>query len=297
VERAGNGIIDCVGSSDERIFCRNKYPYDYGRRYRCQNSNICITPFQVCDCHQDCPENDDETIACIWLNNGRQSFCNHHQFRCRNDEYLNGETKRCDLNHDCANGEDELFCNMIDKTHHTRLMIDKITEYPTVTRNALTYSDFIIWYCNHGIHVRSIINPPGFYCLCPNEYYGDRCQYQRKRLTVTLQLRTTSLLENHLSIYKIVIMLVRNTIPATIISHEQIVYTPLRHCLPTYIVQLLYPINESLILSINHTVHIHVFLAQTLIHRISWQFLVPFEFLPVNRIVKELIVPDADFIS
>jgi hypothetical protein len=296
VERAGNNIIDCIGSSDERTFCREKYPYDYARRYRCQNSNICITPLQVCDCHQDCPENDDETIACIWLNNGQDSFCNHHQFRCRNGKYLNGATKRCDDNYDCDNDEDELFCDLIDKTDHTPFTIENITEYPAVSRNALTYSDFIIWHCNHGIYVRSLIDPPGFYCLCPNEYYGDRCQFQRKRLSVTLQLRTTSLLETHLSIFKIVIMLVRNTNPTTILSHEQIMYTPLRYCLPTYVVHLLYPINESLHLSINHTVHIHAFIAQTLLHRKSWQFPVPFEFLPVNGMAKRLIVPDATFI-
>ncbi|CAF5154471.1 unnamed protein product, partial [Rotaria sp. Silwood1] len=68
--KAADGSIDCVGSTDERAFCRIKYKNNRMNRYRCRNSDICITPFQVYDCHQDCPENDDETLACIWINNG-----------------------------------------------------------------------------------------------------------------------------------------------------------------------------------------------------------------------------------
>ena len=295
IERAGNGIVDCLGSSDERTFCRSKYPYDYAHRYRCKNSNICISPVQVCDCHQDCPENDDEILACIWLNNGQQlSICNQQQFRCRNGRYVNGQENRCDDIADCDDGEDELFCNLIDRALDRQLVIKDIKEYPVVARNLLSNPDFITWYCNHGLYVRSAIDPPGFYCLCPNEYYGDRCQFQRKRLTVILLIRTASLLDMQSSIFKIVVMLIRNTTPITIVSHEQIVYTPLQYCQPTYMITLLYPINESLRSFINHTVHVHAFDAQTLKHRISRQFPISFEFLPVNRIVKELIVSDAD---
>ncbi|CAF1584221.1 unnamed protein product, partial [Adineta steineri] len=71
LSKANDGIINCIGSIDERSFCRSKYPYDYVLRYRCLNSNVCISLFQICDCHQDCPLNDDETIACRWMNNGQ----------------------------------------------------------------------------------------------------------------------------------------------------------------------------------------------------------------------------------
>ncbi|CAF3814293.1 unnamed protein product, partial [Rotaria sp. Silwood1] len=57
------------------------------RRYRCHNSDLCITPLQVCDCHQDCPENDDETLACIWSNNGQKSFCDKSKFRCHDERH------------------------------------------------------------------------------------------------------------------------------------------------------------------------------------------------------------------
>ena len=96
-ERANDGRIDCLGSSDERVFCRLKFPNDPVRRYRCRNSDVCISPFQVCNCHNDCPENDDEIEACSWLNNGRETDCKSEQFRCRNGDYVEGVTRnRCD---------------------------------------------------------------------------------------------------------------------------------------------------------------------------------------------------------
>jgi hypothetical protein len=70
LREANDGIIHCIGSTDERSFCRLKYPYESVYRYRCQNSDKCISPYQVCNCYQDCPLNDDEEIACLWINNG-----------------------------------------------------------------------------------------------------------------------------------------------------------------------------------------------------------------------------------
>jgi hypothetical protein len=45
---------------------------------------VCIPRIEICDCHQNCPENDDEIIACHWLNNGQAAMCNPDIFRCRN---------------------------------------------------------------------------------------------------------------------------------------------------------------------------------------------------------------------
>ncbi|CAF4684641.1 unnamed protein product [Rotaria socialis] len=89
-EQAGNGIINCVGSIDEPQFCRMKYAEQPEHRFRCRNSDICITRDQTCDCHQDCPENDDEETACEWINNGRATYCYGKQFRRRNGKIVSG---------------------------------------------------------------------------------------------------------------------------------------------------------------------------------------------------------------
>jgi len=36
VKKINNNQIDCLGSSDERDFCRKHYPFDFARRYRCK---------------------------------------------------------------------------------------------------------------------------------------------------------------------------------------------------------------------------------------------------------------------
>ena len=88
IRRAGDDIVDCVGSVDEREFCRTLYPHEHIRRYRCRNANICIPFTKICDCLQDCPENDDETTACHWLNNGNEPSCDRDEFRCRDNTYI-----------------------------------------------------------------------------------------------------------------------------------------------------------------------------------------------------------------
>lgn len=89
-QQAGDGIDNCVGSMDEQNFCRTAYFDKPQKRFRCRNSNICITHDQICDCYDDCPEKDDETIACHWRNNGRETVCHKEYYLCRNGEYIAG---------------------------------------------------------------------------------------------------------------------------------------------------------------------------------------------------------------
>ncbi|UJR17958.1 hypothetical protein I4U23_004857 [Adineta vaga] len=300
-ERIGDGIIDCVGSLDEREFCRIHFPYEFMRRYRCQNSTKCILIEEICDCHQHCPLDDDETIACHWLNNGRETNCDPNLFRCRNGQYaptISFITRCYDSSLTCNEKESQLFCDLNDRSTSRPFLTIDMKEIPELKNNRLIRSlskdiDIIHWYCNRGVYVYSPNSPLGFYCMCTDSYYGDRCQFQRKRIAVFLQLRTTSLFNSLLPLYKIVILLVRNNSSNSIISHDQILYTPYRYCLPRYLIQLYYPINQSLFPLINHSVHIHVFVAKTLEYRTSWIFPVPFEFLPVNRIAKQLYIPDS----
>ena len=303
VRQAGNGTVDCVGSVDEREFCRTLYPYEHTRRYRCRNANMCILLTEICDCLQHCPENDDETTACHWLNNGREPLCDQNQFRCRNNVYIN-EISRVSLCHDspydkCADAEHLLFCDQLDNAASQPIITNDIEEYPPtqnrlVVRRFTDDEQFVRWYCNRGVYVRSSVDPPGFYCFCPDSYYGDRCQYQRKRLGIHLQIRSTSLFDPSRSTVKLVILLVRHGETDRIISHEQTVYTPQRFCLPRFAIPLYYPINESLLSPTNHSVHIYAFSALALEFRAMWKFPLSFEFLPVNRIAKQLLIPDSN---
>jgi len=65
LNRTGDGIIDCIGGTDERLtnICQETYPIDIRKRFYCMNSSKCIDPDQVCDTIIDCPFKDDEQIC------------------------------------------------------------------------------------------------------------------------------------------------------------------------------------------------------------------------------------------
>ena len=292
--QAGDGIIHCLSSVDERAFCRSQYPHEHVRRYRCRNSDECISPFQVCDCRQDCHENDDETLACLWLNNGQKPWCDPKTLRCRNGKlyYDLRRNFRCDgLFTRCADGEDELFCELTDAAFGEQIHFTEMEEYPNRPAARLPRSNHLLaWHCNRGLHVRSSDTSSGFVCLCPTYYYGDRCQFQRKRLTMIFQVQLTGASNRQSPSLRFVVLLVRQNNTLNILSHEEFLFNPLQYCLPKYIAHLAYPIHDPLLSSANDSVHIHAFAASTLEQRGSWTFPVPFHFLPVSRIVKRLLV-------
>ena len=70
-ERMNDGIIDCLGSSDEPRFCREFYPLKRNyQRFRCQNSDLCLLIEDLCDGIVTCPNGDDEF------------FCQKQRFLC-----------------------------------------------------------------------------------------------------------------------------------------------------------------------------------------------------------------------
>jgi hypothetical protein len=44
LSRAGDGIIDCLGGTDERQFCHHMHAHDIDRRYLCLNNRTVIVP-------------------------------------------------------------------------------------------------------------------------------------------------------------------------------------------------------------------------------------------------------------
>ncbi|CAF3864961.1 unnamed protein product [Rotaria magnacalcarata] len=203
----------------------------------------------------------------------------------------------------CSDGEDLLFCEFNTKQLFvSNFGISNIAEYPNKKPNRLIrqplllnsskWSDHVLWHCNAGMYVRSKIDPPGFFCLCPNYYYGERCEFQRKRITLKLQLQAPDIFDHISPIFKFVVLVTRHSDTNEILSHEQFIYAPRQFCLPRYVTQLLYPINDSFSSFYNHSIYVHAFVAQTLEHHMSWQFPLSFEFLPVRRIVKRLVLPE-----
>ncbi|CAF0932387.1 unnamed protein product [Didymodactylos carnosus] len=193
LEKAGDGVIDCLGASDERhMYCGSEWG-----RYKCLNSSKCIHPHQLCDRRHDCPLNDDEDT------------CNYNGclvgefFPCKST--CLSRNSRCDGVIDCLpEGEDEWLCDLMDRRKYKPLTtID--TEYLsarslktgthsengffTVSNERHTRNDdHTVFYCYRGVLISSE-DAPFEHCLCSPAYYGSRCQYQRERISVVIQKR------------------------------------------------------------------------------------------------------------
>ncbi|CAF3828814.1 unnamed protein product, partial [Rotaria sp. Silwood1] len=181
----------------------------------CKNASICISPFQICDCRRDCPFNDDEERPlCPWNN----SSCLSIYFPCTDvvpeEGILINSIYRCDGETDCINGEDEWLCDLIDqsesRTFTSKNLLDFVPILPKNNQIQPPQSVWLSWYCNRGILVKSTIQDKEFKCLCPPAYYGDRCEYQRKRLNVILELRASTMIERT-SVFKLLIFLVQKS--------------------------------------------------------------------------------------
>ncbi|CAF4675885.1 unnamed protein product, partial [Rotaria sp. Silwood2] len=83
------------------------------------------------------------------------------------------------------------------------------------------------WYCNRGVFVYFNDNKTKK-CLCPPSYFGERCQWQNQRVSLTVQLVRRAHTYT-IAVFQIIIMLINEQRQITS-YHEQIMYSPKRDC-------------------------------------------------------------------
>ena len=268
-----NSTIECQGAFDKRTHCRKRHPESAGQRYKCRNETKCVDPQSACECRY-------EKDACAGIIG-------------------------------CALGIDDIFCQLTDikKQKRNYLMLSNVRNYPknAVTtwpiananasllrpqsvlvgkhRNAMDVLH--AYHCNRGIYVE-VGRQLNDQCFCPWSYYGDQCQYQSQRVSLTLQFKGYSGQERA-KVFAVVIFLVGDR-DETIYSFEQIVYIPIYQCSDKFNIYLLYgdrPKDESQ----NYSVRIHVYNKENLKYRASWLFPIRFVFMPVNCLAVQLLLP------
>ncbi|UJR14502.1 hypothetical protein I4U23_001498 [Adineta vaga] len=219
LEKLGDGHIDCLGAIDEQNsedFCHRTTML--GRNFKCLTSDTCIPYLSICDVR--CPNPVDDNIVCY----GKERFPNcsdpYLDFTC-----FDGKCARqswCDNIPKCTHGEDEYLCythnespkKIIESIHRRskeihldyKSQLFQLPRFPvqtnkTISINSSTTREFknlistdslnissssVSYQCNRGIGIftqnKSIV------CFCPQQYYGDRCQYYNDRITLMFHM-------------------------------------------------------------------------------------------------------------
>ncbi|CAF0832608.1 unnamed protein product [Adineta ricciae] len=146
----------------------------------------------------------------------------------------------------------------------------------------------LIEHCNRGlvIYEGKSYEPK---CLCPPNYFGDRCQWQNQRVSLTLQLRALGPYGQKLTRFHVLIYLI-NDEDEIIHDYAHISYIPSIDCNTKYNRYLLYPTQPKDTNS-TYSIRIDAYDSITRNHYASWHLAIPFPFLPVNRLSTQIRMP------
>ncbi|CAF2529447.1 unnamed protein product [Rotaria sp. Silwood2] len=238
VHQAGNEIVDCLGSTDEKTFCRLTHPKNPELRYKCWNEKICVSDKYFCKeklCYFERLHNCSNDITGVISRLGEDN-------NLRFPEYEHVMIERSQTN---------VFSLIIQKIfllHPTQAMLDLKTsseQSNSLTELTMNQENMILnkqfqndrsVACNRGIGIYVGI-PMKIHCLCPPSYYGDRCQFQSQRVSLILQFSQVCK-TNCQGIFGIIITLIDQD--NIIHDHEQLTYTTTYKCENKFFIYLLY---------------------------------------------------------
>jgi hypothetical protein len=296
MEKANDGIIDCIGAADEPKLCRAIENINSYQSFYCENHNSlpCLDAHLLCDTQSDCINNEDEQI-------------------CTSDDinmYYEFDSI-CTISY-------EFFGSDAAKTlcrrffpRETRLERDYFTlaEIQSSLKSNVIYRNNDIFprqhiinivqhyqqRCHRGLHLQVWLNKEKNIttstCLCPPSFYGDICQFQNERVSITMRCRVT--VDTVQTPLAIIISLIDNSEERIIHSYEQFTYVQTHHCDTKLHVYLLYstrPKNPTK----NYSVHIDVYEKISLNYRGSIIKPLLYPFLPIQRLSFILNIPFID---
>jgi hypothetical protein len=286
VDQAGDGKIDCLGATDEREHCRQiKSQSQDFTPYRCWNDTYCVAGecFGSLACETEVGRTSTYS-ACI-NNPDIQTVFNNLMV----DEILVG-IKLIDTDYYMnykyfsLHVSNELLPDT--RSEYLKSMHKSLSIFNKDTSLLMETKFRQAWICNRGILIYIGIKKIE-YCLCPPSYYGNRCQFQSQRVSLTLQF-TKNCTPNCFGIYAIVIMLVDHN--QVIHLYEQLTYISTQNCNMKYNSYFLYdsrPKDETK----NYSIRVDAYNKNDHAYHSSWILPIKFLFLPVNRIAAHLIIP------
>ncbi|UJR16810.1 hypothetical protein I4U23_003709 [Adineta vaga] len=322
INQSGNGIIDCLGATDERHICRK-----LDSQYHCWNhtdENIllnstitdlkqekCIDLDELCDGKIDCPiHGDDEMGSLCQENRYRDDYCMNFASGLGHLGILIESTLLCQLEESIKLASSKLS-NTLAYFTLSNYSVRPPLETKTFLSRKLMHSTFVKEHdsnlinerqanillednCHGGVPIYMLRNGSveasnnNLYirCLCPPSLYGPQCQYQNQRLSVILQIGAL----NRRNPFIFIIFLLDDDSEQVIHSYHRISYVSIRDCATKFIFNLLYNARPKNI-NRNSFIRIDVFETIGLIYRASWKYPIKFPFLPVYTLAIKLTIP------
>ena len=196
--KTGDGHIDCIGGRDERnVFSCSDHRM-LGDRFLCDKETKCLSHTVLCDGIVDCFDQTDELI-CYW---GRYQ-CLLGQFACSDSKYC--PNTRCSSKSTCPKNEHLFWCpnsqNSLENSYRStklrrrssyNLLCNSYELSNTISRSVTIKSSKINaypqfqGYCNRGFYLLNEAEQKPS-CFCPPNFYGDRCQFNRRRITIRIR--------------------------------------------------------------------------------------------------------------
>ncbi|CAF1166729.1 unnamed protein product [Adineta ricciae] len=288
-KRANDGVIDCLGATDEPALCQRDGQRLNTHYFYCKNNSnpTCITS-SWCSNYEQCTYKDEEPLCkeTYWVSdNSFISSCAHESPSVINTFFCSRFSYK----------PSKLSFDLSDSMRFPKELAIQQSESTTIEVKADTvdFTPIVSDYnqrCHRGLPLRIWLdhksNLSREACLCPPSYYGSSCQYQNQRVSLTVRFRVFS--DSRRTPFVILFSLIDiDDNERRIESFEQHTYLYSRHCSIKYNVYLLYPTRPK-DLHKNYAIHIDVYEKSSLEYRGSFFLPIPFSFLPVNRIAAQM---------
>ncbi|CAF1216868.1 unnamed protein product [Rotaria sordida] len=288
IEKANDGVVDCLGATDEPHICRAYRLLDKPAAFYCENRGHlnCINHLFLCNNQSECNNDEDERFCSKYSNyiNSQQGVCGQPlSIRSEIEEFL------------CWKFSSDAFKQNVVYFKLGQNEPSIVSTKNSVSRRILpspNQNENLQRRCNRGMDMRVWLgdkdNSTTTTCLCPPSYYGDTCQYQNQRVSLTLQVQPS------LDIGRVplaIVLLLIDDDEKLINSYEQFTYIPKRDCNTKFNVYFLYstkPKNSAK----NYSIHIDIYEKRSILrHHASWLISLNFNFMPVQRTAVRITIP------
>ncbi|CAF0817434.1 unnamed protein product [Adineta steineri] len=197
--------IDCISHGLQRnVFYSNNLTFNINQEYISWKEKTCLTKNDICGYSST----NDQQLICNIVQ--KEDILLNSEFSI----YLYGNETSCDIGQGGRRRVSYYFRTwnlgyLPPIINETSLASQQFTNIKPKKSLEINTSIELIEYCNRGI----VIFEGKSYekkCLCPPSYFGERCQWQNQRISLTLQIRPVGSHENKISIYDIFIYLIDN---------------------------------------------------------------------------------------